>query len=381
MAGGSIGTVIAPATSSPQATAITSPTVETSTAAPKATLPVVVGVGDRVRATIPVENTADSIAVAEDAVWVSGWDGQLVSRIDVDTNEVVTVDVGAKGTHVSAGDAGVWVGVDGGQVLRLDPLTAQVVATVEIGGESAAPLSGDAAVWVVTPETSTLTRVDPVTNEVTATIDVSASGTNIIHGAVTVDGMVWVSLCEGGVVSVDEQTLAVSEPVALDGCAGTLGFTDESLWVALDDQRTARVDPVARAVTAVVDIGPADGAPFMATGDGSVWVPVTTATVARIDTATNTVTEILDLGRTGQAAGLECRTRLTLGRRLQPNHRAPHRRPVADDLGSVDRRSHSAGVNPGGILLSTTRNDERATPSGYGCAMRTDTATLPFATS
>jgi len=276
-------------------------TVDLASAPP---LAVVVGVGDRVRATIPVENTVDSIAVAEDAVWVSGWDGQLVSRIDVDTNEVVTVDVGAKGTHVSSGDAGVWVGVDGGQVLRLDPLTAQVVATVEIGGESAAPLSGDAAVWVVTPGTSTLTRVDPVTNEVTATIDVAASGTNNIHGAVTVDGTVWVSLCEGGVVSVDEQTLAVSEPVALDGCAGTLGFTDESLWVALDDQRTARVDPVARAVTAVVDIGPADGAPFMATGDGSVWVPVTTATVARIDTATNTVTEIIDLGRTGQAAGL-----------------------------------------------------------------------------
>ena len=264
----------------------------------------VVGVGDRLRATIPVENTADSIAIADDAVWVSGWDGQLVSRIDVDTNEVVTVDVGTTGTRVSSGEAGVWVGVDGGQVLRLDPLTAQVVATVEIGGAGAPPLSGDHAVWVVTLESSTLTRIDPVTNEVTATIDVSPSGTSIIQGAVIADGTVWVSLCEGGVVSVDEQTLAVSEPIALDGCAGTLGFTDESLWVALDDQRTVRVDPAAGVVTAVVEIGPEDGAPFMATGDGAVWVPVTTATVARIDTATNTVTEILDLGRTGQAAGL-----------------------------------------------------------------------------
>ena len=105
-------------------------------------------------------------------------------------------------------------------------------------------------------------------------------------------------------VSVDEQTLAVSEPIGLDGCAGTLGFTDESLWVAMDGKRTVRVDPAARAVTAVVEVGPDDGAPFMATGDGAVWVPLTTATVARIDTATNTVTEILDLGRTGQTAGL-----------------------------------------------------------------------------
>ena len=268
------------------------------------TLPVVVGVGDRVRARIPVENTADSIAIADDAVWVSGWDGSLVSRIDVDTNEVVTVDVGSTGTHVSSGGAGVWVGVDGGKVLRLDPLTAQVLSTVDIGGASAAPLSGDDAVWVVTPESSMLTRVDAVTNEVTATIDVSASGIGTIENAIVADGKVWVSSCEGGVVSVDEQTLAVSEPIGLDGCVGTLGFTDDSLWVALEGQRTVRVDPVTGAVAAVVEIGPTDGAPFMATGDGAVWVPVTTGTVARIDTATNTVTDIVDLGRTGQAAGL-----------------------------------------------------------------------------
>ena len=167
---------------------------------------------------------------------------------------------------------------------------------------------------------------------------------------------------------------------ALDGCAGTLGFTDESLWVALDDQRTAHVDPVARAVTAVVDIGPADGAPFMATGDGSVWVPVTTATVARIDTATDTVTEILDLGRTGQAAGLSVGHDSLWAGDYNQDHRAPHRRPVADDLGSVDRRSHRAGVNPGGMLLPT-RQEAARDAERNGSAMRTDIATLPSATN
>jgi len=271
---------------------------------PPTTLPGVVDVGDRVQATIPVENTADSIAIADGAVWVAGWDGQLVSRVDVDTNEVVTVDVGSTGTRVSSGKSGVWVGVDGGQVLRLDPLTAQVVATLETGGLGAAPVSSDEAVWVVTYGSSTVTRIDPVTNEVTATIDVSPAGAGTIQDAVIADGTLWVSLCEGGLVSVDEQTLAVSEPTALGGCAGTLGFIDESLWVAMDDQRTLRVDPIAGVGTAVVDVGPNDGALFMATGDGSVWVSLDTATVARIDTASNTVTEILDLGRTGQAAGL-----------------------------------------------------------------------------
>ena len=202
----------------------------------------------------------------------------------------------------------------------------------------AIPLSGDTAVWVVTPESSMLNRLDPVTNEVTARIDVSGSGTGNVEGVMIAGGKVWVSLCEGGVVSVDEQTLAVSEPIALDGCAGTLGFTDEALWVALDDQRTARVDPVAGVVTAVVEIGPVDGAPFMATGDGAVWVPVTTGTVAHIDTATNTVTDIVDLGRTGQAAGIAVgHGSLWAGDynqstvlRIDPL--------VEADLGSVDRR-------------------------------------------
>ena len=85
-------------------------------------MPVVVGVGDRVRATIPVENTADSIAVAEDAVWVSGWDGQLVSRIDVDTNEVVTA-MSVRKARPSRQRRWRVGRLDGGQVLRLDPLT------------------------------------------------------------------------------------------------------------------------------------------------------------------------------------------------------------------------------------------------------------------
>ena len=270
--------------------------------APVTTLPPVVDVGERLRATIPVDNTADSIAIADDAVWVSGWDGQLVSRVDIDTNEVVTVDVGSPGTRVATGLGGVWVGVDGGQLVRLDPLTAEVVATIEIGGDTAVPLIGDDAVWVESIGSSRLSRIDPATNEVTGTIDVSSSGAEV-QGAVVGGGSLWVSLCDRGLVSVDQQTLAVSEPIALDGCAGTLGFTDGSLWVAMDDQRTVRVDPVGRMVETVVEIGPDDGAGFMATGDDAVWVPVNTATVARIDTATNTVTEILDLGRSGQVAG------------------------------------------------------------------------------
>ena len=46
---------------------------------PPTTLPVVEDLGDRLRATIPVENTADSIAVTDDAVWVSGGTASCVA--------------------------------------------------------------------------------------------------------------------------------------------------------------------------------------------------------------------------------------------------------------------------------------------------------------
>jgi outer membrane protein assembly factor BamB len=125
-------------------------------------LPAVEELGGRLRATIPVENTADSIAVADDAVWVSGWDGTTVSRIDARTNEVTTVDVGFAGTRVAVGEGGVWVGVDDGRLLRLDPDSGEVIATIDTGDEStASPFTGEGAVWVHDLANGVVSRGDP----------------------------------------------------------------------------------------------------------------------------------------------------------------------------------------------------------------------------
>ena len=267
-------------------------------------LPAVEDLGGRLRATIQVRNTADSIAIADDAVWVSGWDGPTVSRIDARTNEVTTVNVGFSGTHVALGAGGVWVGVDEGLLLRLDPDSGEVIATIDTAGDSAPlPVTGDGAVWVQDLANDVVSRIDPQTNEVTATVDLAAPGIGGAEGMVIVGGLVWVNTC-GGPVSIDPQTLAVSEPIALDGCGNAIGMADGSLWVGLAGGRTARVDPVEREVEVILDIGPFDDAPFLATGDGAMWRGLTTSTIARIDTATNAVTEVLDLGRSGQAAGV-----------------------------------------------------------------------------
>ena len=289
----------------------TGPTTSVGTSPPATTvLPAVEELGGRLRATIPVESTADSIAVTDDAVWVSGWDGAMVSRIDARTDEVVTVDVGFTGTLLAADEDGVWVGVDGGLLLRLDPDSGEVIATIETStrpvsgnGSAPSPYIGEGAVWVQDLANRVVSRVDPQTNEVTDTVDLTAAGIGGAEGMVIADGLVWVNTC-GGPVSIDPQTLAVSEPIALDGCASQIGFADGSLWVGLTGRQTARIDPVDREVEVILDVGPVDEAPGLATGDGAVWRPLTTSTVARIDTATNAVTEVLDLDRSGQPAGL-----------------------------------------------------------------------------
>ena len=147
-----------------------------------------------------------------------------------------------------------------------------------------------------------MSRIDPQTNSVAATVDVAWTDDGVAEGIVVVDGQVWVNTCRGP-VSIDPQSLAVSDPIPLAGCANSIGYTDRSLWVGLPGRRTARIDPIDREVEAILDVGPIDDAPFLATGDDAVWRPLTTRTIARIDTATNAVTEILDLGRSGQVAG------------------------------------------------------------------------------
>ncbi|MGI9031754.1 MAG: Vgb family protein [Ilumatobacteraceae bacterium] len=283
--------------------ATTNPTTSAAPSLPATTvLPAVEELGGRLRATVPVENTADSIAVTDDAVWVSGWDESTVSRIDARTNEVTTVDVGFAGTRVAADEDGVWVGVDGGRLLRLDPDSGEVIATIEMGADTGSwPVTGDGSVWV--RDANDVSRVDPQTNEVTATVDLTTGIGDDVGGMVVTGGLVWANTC-GGPVSIDPQTLAVSDPIALDGCASDIGFADGSLWVGLAGRRTARIDPVAREVEVILDVGPVDEAPGLATGSGAVWRPLTTSTIARIDTATNAVTEVLDLGRIGQPAGL-----------------------------------------------------------------------------
>jgi streptogramin lyase len=113
-------------------------------------------------------------------------------------------------------------------------------------------------------------------------------------GGVATQDAVWLPDDGAGtVVRVDGKTNAVGTPVAVGGtpCA-TLASAFGSVWVPRcgASARLTRVDPAKGAVTATLDIGPADPAGRIATGVGSVWVASDArGVVSRIDPDTNAV--------------------------------------------------------------------------------------------
>ena len=124
-----------------------------------------------------MEPAIGSLAIGEDAVWVTTFDEDQVSRIDPATSRVVAViPVGTNPEGIAVTPGAVWVSNHrGGSIWRIDPVTNAVVAKVEVGptGPSGPKLivAGFDALWTSVPNANLVIRLDPETYEV-ATIDV-----------------------------------------------------------------------------------------------------------------------------------------------------------------------------------------------------------------
>lgn len=127
-----------------------------------------------------------SLAVTNDAVWVTNVRGDSVTRIDPRTNTIAAViALGGPGPHpicslctnvvVAAGGA-VWATITPGGVgsllARIDPATNQVVAHVSIQSNPIKGHTDGRSIWISHFESGTVTRVDPLSNTVTAANEV-----------------------------------------------------------------------------------------------------------------------------------------------------------------------------------------------------------------
>jgi streptogramin lyase len=258
---------------------------------------------DQIVAKIPAE--PGQLALGEGALWLLS--GDSVSRIDLDTNQVVaSIPVGEFRVDLTTGYGAVWAAASG-IVNRIDPQTNQVSVTItpalslELNGIAA----GAGSVWVSSAEEETIFRIDPGTNQVIAAIQVDLSSQQIAvtEDAVWVTGLkltrtddgVWVaSPSNPGLTRIDPITNEVSARIALDCGTRNVAVDDTAIWVPCDVAPVVyRIDPQTNQVLARIAIP--GRSRKIASDSNAVWV-TTGNTLTRIDPATNQVTAIYSFG-------------------------------------------------------------------------------------
>lgn len=115
-------------------------------------------------------------------------------RIDMRSNQVTEVPVGAQPWGLAVGAGSLWVGHQSDrEVWRLDRETGESTARIPISDAARGVSFGDGLVWVTTE--TLLISIDPATNEVSRTIELMERTPD--EGPIAVayaDGSVWVSV-------------------------------------------------------------------------------------------------------------------------------------------------------------------------------------------
>jgi branched-chain amino acid transport system substrate-binding protein len=277
--------------------------------------------GDALRYT-RVGRTPSTIAVGEGAVWVLNADDRTISKIDLETREVVnTFGTGGITTDLAVGEGAVWVGngaetpgplplVYTASVSRLDPDTTterwteplprfvENPAAVSSGEDHVLGVSqlavGAGAVWAINPD-RTVSRLDPDTGERIEIIPMEA-GSAIAAG----EEGVWALAAEAPhVVQIDPRTNDVGQTIELasSGLTG-LAVGAGSVWATdLGEGLLWRIEPGPDPIARSIDVG--FGVTAVAYGGGAVWVTNFVGDeLVRVDARTNEVTERIPLAGT-----------------------------------------------------------------------------------
>jgi YVTN family beta-propeller protein len=273
---------------------------------------------NRLAATIKVGSRPSSVAVGENAVWVTSQGDQTVSRIDPKTDQLsMTSAAGADPTHVVAGERAVWVSNrNDGTLLRLDPRTLKIVQTFYPAGDGhgyCGPAAvGEGAVWVLSKSLSSagLTRINPDDNLTARVAGVPPCASDVTVGG----GAVWLAggdasrptrdqtdcscfaLPSASVERVDPVNLKVVASIPLDSLPADIAADGQGVWVVeRRDNLLVRIDPKTNQVVGRIKVG---DAPFaVATDESSVWVAnLDAGTVSRIDPKRDKVVATIKVG-------------------------------------------------------------------------------------
>jgi virginiamycin B lyase len=197
-----------------------------------------------------------AIVSSPDSVWVLTDDKTTLTRIDPDTNSIVSeMRLPASCRAISFADNSLWAACPGEKrVLRINPQTNLVTARIEVTPEPVSVAFGGATVaensiWVLSRKEGKVARIDPKTNKVIATIDLgfaNADG-NIAFG----DGFVWVTAPGFPITKISPQLEKekVVQQFAGDG-GGMIQFGLNSVWLSNTAYKNVwRIDPKRVAAT------------------------------------------------------------------------------------------------------------------------------------
>jgi YVTN family beta-propeller protein len=233
-------------------------------------------------------------AVGAGSVWVANGRDGTVSRVDVETRQIRTIDVGRDPSALAYGGGAVWVASPERRgVLQIDPRTNRVLRAIPVGNAPSGVAVAFGAVWVTTAVDGNVTRIDLERGRRTKTIPVGASPTAIAAGA----GALWVAgETSGRVIRIDPDNARVVNAINVGNGPAAVAFGERAVWVAnRQDGTVSRIDPRKDAVTETLPVGIEPTA--IAAGEGAVWVANTgDRTLGRIDPSTRRVTETIEVG-------------------------------------------------------------------------------------
>ena len=230
----------------------------------------------------PTQRDDTTMAIADDGLWVTRWEGRHLYRLDPKTGEVLmSVDVPAPVKIAFVGDD-LWLGrEDANKMTLVDRKTGVLGRSVDAGAYGTSGL-GD--LWFTTDLTPTIERVDPASGSVKATIEGKGEDNCMITGEFPDN--VW-SSCFGievrsrSVTRIDPATDTVAAVATVPPShGGSVAIIDGEPWfVGLFDDAHGnplggllRLDPATGAVERFVSIGPADPDPSVV-ASGALWVP------------------------------------------------------------------------------------------------------------
>jgi len=208
--------------------------------------------------------------MTQEAAWVRLLDGSVI-HIDLESGGLVsTIDVGAgEFGDIAAGDDAVWVTTfDENTVSRIDPTSDEIVAVIEVGENPEDLLVTPDAIWVSNHRDGSLSRIDPTTNKVVATVTVGPKGPSGPKEIALIAGDLWTAIPNAnGVVGVDPGTNEAVATIAVNFINSLIGGDDRIYAPSPTVGRVSIVDPVTEAVTNM-DEPAAFPAGF---GLGSLW--------------------------------------------------------------------------------------------------------------